>query len=371
MNLDLTQAIKDLDNADVLRLAQTATPPGDYLFATILPETLKYDYQAKTAGMTVRTTMAGLSGMDSPYPETGLIEVSSFSENTAKITNRVRLTEAALREMQQILQRLMLNGQPTVDYIQRTALNFEDKLIIQAHMDAFEWLRGQALVNGTIDWTFNKKRLQVDYGLPTAGKLAARTGTAAYGGSASAFWDDVRAIRRYFRRYGTQGVVMIAHPDTIDEIRYNPANRAVAVSESSDGVTFRRLGTQADTTFSPDTLDNVTLIPYGLEGEVLDPVNPGQTIRLPFMPRGKILAVARGARTRFEVGDGATAPNDIALGYTHLAPTIEGGGTPGRWADIYTPESEPWAIEGRGVSNGLPVLEDVQRLCITSTEMSS
>ena len=352
MDLNLAQAIKDLDNADVLRLATDARPPGDYLFATLLPEMPKFDYQAKSAGMAVRTTMAGLSGMDSPYPETGLIEVSTFSENTAKITNRVRLTEAALREMQQILQRLMLNGQPTVDYIQRTALNFEDKLLIQAHLDAFEWLRGQALVNGVIDWTFNKKRLLVNYGLPTTSRGPNRTGTAAYGGTASAFWDDVRLIRKYFRKYG-MGIVMIAHPDTIDEIRYNPANRAVAVTESSDGVTFRRTGATDDTAFSANTLDMVTLIPYGLEGEILDPINVGRTISMPFMPRGRILAVARGARARFEVGDGATGPNDIMLGYTHLAPTIENGGTPGRWAEIYTPEAEPWAIEGRAVSNGL------------------
>lgn len=368
MNTNLTQAIKDLDNADVLRLAADARPAGDYLFNTLLPEMPKFDYQAKTAGMTVRSTMAGLSGMDSPYPETGLIELSTFSENTAKVTNRVRLTEQALREMQQILMRLQLNGQPTVEYIQRTALNFGDKLILQAHMDAFEWLRGQALVNGAIDWTFDKKRLLVNYGLPAASQLTARTGVDAYGGNASKFWDDVRLMRRYFRRYA-QGVVMIAHPDTIDTIRYNPANRAVAVSEGEGGVTFRRLGTQQDTAFSPDTLDTVTVIPYGLEGEILDPVNVGRTIVIPFMPKGKILGVARGTRQRFDVGDGGTAPNDIQLGYTHLAPTIENGGNPGRWLEIYTPEQEPWAIEGRGVTNGLPVIEATDRICVATTAM--
>jgi hypothetical protein len=118
-------------------------------------------------------------------------------------------------------------------------------------------------------------------------------------------------------------------------------------------------------------LYRITLIPYGLEGEIFDLANPGQTVTVPFMARGKVLFVGSETRPRFIIGEGSTPEVQNALGYTHLAPTVEGGGRPGRWSRVYTPESEPWSLEAQGVSNGLPVIESPDRIVVASTDMSS
>jgi hypothetical protein len=60
---------------------------------------------------------------------------------------------------------------------------------------------------------------------------------------------------------------------------------------------------------------------------------------------------------------------DMALGYTHIAPTVEGNGLPGRWADLGTPDERPWELRGRGVSNVLPVIENPDKLVVLHTEM--
>jgi hypothetical protein len=270
-----------------------------------------------------------------------------------------------------MVKELMLSNQPTLEVLQREALNFVDKLIVQAHLDTFEWLRGKALVTGAINWTFNKKQLLVDYGIPSANLLTNRTGNDAYSGSASKFWDDVQSARRKLKRAIRAA---IAHPDTIDDIVYNSANSIWNASEGSGGaITItRRAGGQSTADRAEETeLYRITLIPYGLEGEIFDLANPGQTVTVPFMPRGKVLFIGNEARPRFIVGEGSTPEVQNALGYTHLAPTVEGGGRPGRWSRVYTPEAEPWALEAQGVSNGLPVIENVNLIVVSSTDMSA
>lgn len=370
MNLNFSQVLASLPDGAVFKIANAARPPADYLFNSLLPEVSSYSYEAKSGTMTVRTTMAGVAGMDSPYPESGALEASTFSEATAKIANRVRLPEKAIREIQQMLMYLQVNGQPTTEQLQQQVFNFADKLLVQAHLDTFEWLRGQALVNGLIDWTFNGKRIYVDYGIPAANKLTTRTGNDAYGGSTSKFWTDVQLIRQTLKR---RIRAMIAHSDTIDEIIYNSVNAAVVLNESDNAVTIVRRagGTSTAEAMETDNRYRVTLIPYSEESEILDLSNPGQTVLVPFMARGKLLAIGTDARTRYTViGEGSTEKVDDALGYTHLAPSTEGGGMPGRWAEVYTPEQQPWSLEGRAVTNGLPVIEDPEKIVVATTAMS-
>lgn len=371
MNFNFAQALAALPPDAAFQIANQARPPANYLFATLLPERAVFDYQAKSGSMTVRTTMAGLSAMDSPYPEGGLIEIETFSENTAKIANRVRLPEAALRQLQNMLKELMISNQPTLPVLQTEALNFVDKLIVQAHLDTMEWLRGKALATGAIDWTFNGKRLLIDYGIPSANFLTNRTGNDAYGGSTSKFWTDVRAARRQLKR---QIRAAIAHPDMIDDIIYNDANSIWNAAEAANGgvVITRRAGGQSTADRQEESEQyRITLIPYGLEGEIMDLANSGQSVTVPFMTRTKIIFVGSEARPRFIVGEGSTPEVQNALGYTHLAPTVEGGGRPGRWSRVYTPEQEPWALEAQGVTNGLPVLENPDLIVVGSSDVSS
>jgi hypothetical protein len=373
MNLNFVAALAALGEGAAFRIANEARPMSDYVFNTLLPEQNRPTFHVSSGGMTVRATMAGLVSMDSPYPPGGLVESSEFAENTAKVANEVFLTEQALRHLQDWMLRTGRGGAGSPEALAQEALNFLDKVIIQPHLDTAEWLRGQALVHGEIVWEFGGKRLDVNYGVPAANFLPTRTGAEAYGAAGSVFWQDIVRLRRALR--GNVRAI-IAHSETIDAIRYNEANAMATVAEGGNSITFRRFVRNTETNqaitgqFSPDTGDNVTLIAYDREGEMLNPADPTTTIILPFMPRGKLLAIGNNTRSGYIVGQGSTdTPDDEGLGYTHIAPTVEGG-RPGRWAELYTPERMPWQLNGRGVTNLLPVIEAPAKIAVATTELA-
>lgn len=367
MNFNLKEALAALDTGAVFRVANEARPGSTYLFETLLPEIRRNDYQAASGSMTVRATMAGLVGMDSPYPEGGTFEISTFSEATAKLAIAVRLPEQQLRELHTLLQQtLSADGRARANEVAaEEVLNFTNKLLVQPQLDVMEWLRGQALITGAIDWTFNEKRLLVDYGIDPSYFLTARTGNDGYGGSTSKFWTDVRLIKSKLRG-NVRGIIV--HPDTAEMILANSANSIQFVAEGDGFVDFVRIVGSTERT-STDPRDRVRLIKYGLEGEILDPARPGKTIQVPFMARGAMLAVGNNNTRAFVVGAGSTPPPENTLGYTHLAPTIEGNNRPGRWARVFTPEGRPWSLEGESAANGLPVIEATDKIVVASTEM--
>lgn len=376
MFLNFAAALATLGEGAVFRVANQVRPAGDYLWATLLPERNRPTYYVESGNMTVRGTMAGLVGMDSPYPPGGMVEVSTFLERTAKLANEVALSEQALRHLQDLLMRMGGQAAASPETLAREALNFLDKVIIQPHLDAMEWMRGQALQYGAINWTFNQKNLMVDYGVPAGNHLPARTiaGGGAYHLPGSVFWSDVQALRRILR--GNVRAI-IAHPDTVDAVRFNPAHAAAVVAEGEGFITLQRFirddaGSVLSGALSQDNSDRVTLVSYGREGEILNPADTSTTLVVPFVDRGKLVAVGNNQASGYVVGQGATQdPEDEnALGYTHLAPTVEGGGSAGRWADLFVPQDRPWELRGRGVTNGLPVVEAPGKVATATTEMA-
>lgn len=373
MNINFAAMIARLGAGAAFRIMNAARPAADYLFNTFLPEQLKPTYNAKSGNMTVRSVMAGLVGTDSPYPPTGLIDAGDFNEQTAKLANRVTLGEMAQRELQALMQSLGGNTAAGEALVQQTGLNFLDKLITQAHLDAMEYLRGMALSTLALDWTFGERRLQVDYtGGLTGQILTNRTGAAGYGGASSTFWTDYRAARSLLKN---QVRAIIAHPETIDMIISNSVNNILVTKQDlTSGTTefVKNVGTGGALVASPDARDRTSIIGYGLEGEVIDPTTPGIGKAVPFMPRGKIILIGNPIPRGFQVGQGSTpsGQNEMPVGYTHIGPTVEGGGHPGRWADLRTPDDSPWVLEGRGVTNGLPVIEAPEKIVVLRTAMS-
>lgn len=349
-------------------IANRARTPANYLFNTFLPERARYGYSIQSGNVTIRATMAGLVGMDSPYPPGGAITSTSLSERTAKIANEIPINEQTMRTLQEMLLHLQVSNAPTNDVVLTQLLNFVAKVIVQPHLDTAEWMRGRALTTGRLQWTMNGIILDVDYGMPSANLLTARAGNDAYGGSTSKFHTDWKAARRILKRVRA----VIAHPTTIDEIRFNTVNQLVTIREDENGVTLRR--TNSDGSFTSDALDVMTFIPYDLEAEVIDPAAPGGTKTIPFMEVGKVIFVAPNTVSGFAVNvdEGSTEdPNrSNELGYTHIAPTVEGGGVPGRWADLFTPQHEPYKVIGRGASNLLPVLEAADKVVVATTAIA-
>jgi len=354
-------------------MINSARTEGDYLLSTILPEELRATYEAKAGAMTIVATMAGLVGMDSKYPPGGAAKGSKFLERTAKIAQHIQLPEETIRELHQLL---MAMGQAanSNDVAINTILNFQDKILTQAQLDTSEWMRGKVLSTGKLQWTFNGIILDVDYGVPAANIFAQRTGTSGYGGSASVFWADWRAARSILKgRVRTT----LAHPDTIDMIVSNEANKLELLSQ--DAVTgtaeFVKFVGDPDTgnrLRSSDARDRARIVGYGAEGEVLDPDNPGSTVAMPFFPRGVIAMVGEVISRGLTVGLGSSVEseqNPVRLGYTHIAPTVEGGGRPGRWSRIYTPEDMPMQVAGQTASNQLVVVEAPEKLVLLNTVM--
>lgn len=373
MDLNFAAILASLGPNAAFRILNTARPPADLLFNTFLPERNKPTYDVKGGSMTITATMAGMVGMDSPYPPGGALSGRAFSENTCKIAQDIPLPEATIRELHALLQ--ATGGDGTDDLARRTVLNFTEKVLGQAQLDTAEWLRGQALTTGGLDWLFNGIHLSVDYGVPPANLFAQRTGTAFYGGTASVFWADWRLGRSKLK----QAVrATLAHPDTIDLIISNPANSIIVTAQDmvSGSATFQKRGRMNNEDINApdaDARNRGSITGYGAEASVLDPANPTIPQAVPFMPRGLIVMIGNPVPRGFQVGGGGNEPdpnNELPIGYTHIAPTVEGGGVPGRWGDVLVPDNAPWMIRGRSAANLLPMIEAPDKLVVLSTAMS-
>lgn len=371
LNLNFLEPIQSLGANAAFDIANSARPAGDYALATFLPEMLKTTYEVRSGTMTIRPTMAGLAAMDGPYPPGGFVDISVFLAESAKIANNVTLPEATLREIQNLVMNLMARGGAVRQTLVQEVLNFLNKVVIQAHMDTMEWLRGQALSSGAINWTFNKKNLVVNYGIPTANILTPRTGNDSYDGSTSKFWVDVLTAEK---RLNYTGLTVIGHPTTINGIIGNTANTLEVLDDTNAIFRVRKFQSiNSQNVPSSDARERLSLVAYGLEGEVFDTTVPGTTKKVPFLPVGKLIFIgANNSNPAYRVGQGATEDVnlDLALGYTHLAPTVEGGGAPGRWARVYVPEGRPYQLTGEGVTNGLPVIEAPAKLVIAQSDIT-
>ena len=368
MDFSFTEAIEQLEGGNLSTIANQARTPDSYLFSSILPERNVQDYKVTTGDMEISATMAGLVAESTEYPEGGHVKLSTFLEETAKIANRATLSEGNLRKLQQIVIQQLVNGNPTTDFLVSEVLNFFDKVILQGHYDTFEWLRAQALVNGEINWKFGGKEVKIDFGVPSGNFIPKATGTEAYDKASSTFWTDVRTLQEKLN-YNVSA--MIIHIDTALAIIANDANKIEVLSDENGIFRLRRLVGDNERA-SGDSRDSVSLVTYSMEGEMINPADQQTTVKVPFMPKKKILGLGRGTRSSYRVGEGSTPDpeTDLELGYTHIAPTVEGGGTAGRWGRVYTPQTKPWQLVGEGVTNGLPVLENPNKVCVLETEIA-
>jgi len=374
MDLDFTQVINDLGgNRGFFEIARSVRTPASYLFQRFLPEQVRPTYDVSTGSMRIIPTFAGLSGMDARYAQVGAMDARTFMERTAKLTAKLPLTENALREIYAFSQAISGQGGDVRGWLRSEVEALFNNVVMQAQLDTMEWLRGQALSEGDgINWRYDNVTLRVDYSIPAENKLTVRTlaSNNAYGGSTSKFWEDVRAAQRLLNYRVT---ALIAHPDTIDAIIHNSVNAARVIGQDGNGGWFdiqRWTGTTEQP--SGDARDTLRLWAYGLEGEVIDPASPTQTIKVPFLAPGKLLAIGAAGRGGYVVGMGSQEQplDNRPVGYTHIGPTVEGANVPGRWGRMYVPQERPWELHGESVTNGLPVIEDPSKIVIAETELA-
>ncbi len=125
---------------------------------------------------------------------------------------------------------------------------------------------------------------------------------------------------------------------------------------------------------SPDARERLVLVAYDREGEIRNPAAPGVTLKVPFVPVGSVGHFGRTDRSAELVpglGSQEIDPeNLLSLGYNHIGPTTEGGGRPGRWMRVYTPQDMPMQLRGDIASNELPVITNRNALVQTSTTLT-
>jgi hypothetical protein len=367
MNIDFSSIIKErFDSATMYEIANgVRTDP--YIGEQLLPNSPSTSNRVDWSNMTITPTMSGIIADDSPYPPSGNISGTRFENYTVKIGTTVPLRERTLRELQSAVDNLQLSGSPTTDYISNTILNFTNLVLMQSLTDTIEYMRWEALTTGKIAWEFNRKKLSINYNIPSTNILTKRTGNDAYDGSSSKFWTDWQEALRLLN-HDVRAVIM--NPQTFDAIINNTVNGVQRdLSPVPGRYVIKRLVTAGDVG-APGTAEVVNnVIVYNGEGEILDPANSDKTKIVSFLPKGKVVFIGNTNRRGFRVSNGAQLDPNLAktLGYTHIGPTVESGLRPGMWVRVYTPESKPYQLVGEAVAHVLPVIENPNKLVIAET----
>lgn len=369
---DILRRIRDSRGMTFPEYGRAARTPADYLLTRFLPEVNKPTYSWTAGGYQIRTTLAHIVSMDTPALGGGLIETTVASGQTLKSGFRENFPEAVLRDLQAWL---AVDATTGGDRAVQQVLNFYQKFLLQSQWDLRELARARFLSGtpGKVSLTAqNGQAVEVDFNLPSSHILTSRTGTSGYAGTASKFWEDYRAARRLL---GYAPMVGLCHPETADITVHNEANN-IAFDQANGEYRVRRFD-RRDSANVP-TGDSLTLLTYNKQAEVMRVDGSGNVVydKVNFIEPGKITWIATGAPSMaldMELGSAeeplSAEDRALALGYTHIGPTVEGGGAVGMFTDIYTVPDEPWALKAHSYANWMPVADNVKRIVVASTEI--
>jgi hypothetical protein len=345
-------------------------PPSDYKFITeVLPMQNKPDFHIAGGSMRLFVGMAAPVPMDSTPPKLGQMEASTFSEETAKFGGRIDMIEKDQRELMSNMANLSLTGASDSEVrglLSNKALAFAS-MFPRAHWSTMEYLATRAIQDGALAIQVNGAPVNVNYGFPSGTIFTERTGTSAYNGSASVFWNDIKLV---YDRLSNPRFIM--NSNTWRAIASQAFNSLDVVGDSFGMTrTFQKFRGSLERQ-SSDPRERMTAQIYDGSGALINYDNVGGVTNHQYIDDGKIICIGEPKPDGFTLDlSGTDDPtNEWALGYTHIAPTVEGLGRSGLWSKVYVPEDRPMQLRGLTFGNYLPVIINPKRLVILRTTIS-
>jgi hypothetical protein len=361
--LNLQNLIAKLDPQIEFELAN-AVPDGEMLWASFLPERQQDSYRIEDSEMHVYSTMAGMVGRDSPYPPGGVVRAQDFKEDILKWAVETALGENDMIKLMQLAQRVGVGGRPNVQVVE-ALLNLEDKVVGQGLRDAMEWMRGQVMQTGILNFTFGQKTVNIDFGIPAGNKLSRlNSGAGSWYTSGTTLWADLEIIRQALDRR-ILGMIMT---ETTAQTIFNTAENNIQVQQTartrySARYTLRRVSESlAANTIPTDFRSSFDIITYDRLATVYDPDGGNATgmQHIPMMADDLVVVIGQPRGGFFDIG--STPLPEHTLGATVVGPTVEGGGAPGRWTRLFTPQTDPGRIIAQGATNALAFLREPRKI---------
>jgi hypothetical protein len=365
-----TAALSRLTNPDALMayVASRQLALSTLFLANLLPPVNSSTDEIQASNVRIVTEPAVLTALDSPYGKVGDIQITDFREGTFKLTGEAKLNEQLQRSMHARANGLMLmnmnnTGVPAGQGVQAIYENFLAKFLDDGVSLAFDYgqeqYRALALAYGKISGKFGNVKLNIDFQVPADYQLA-RTGTAAYGGTASKWWDDVD----YARERLAVEPECVTDPTTFNTILNNDVNKVFvrAKTRISSKLWKWELTRQSSVATSngqtADARYNVTVWVYS--GAVDKPGAPY------FWPTGRVTFIRRTDRS-VELINGSVVTG--GLGVTHIGPNTELGMVPGRYLRVYTPEARAFEVIMNGTEFILPHLQEPRNVVLVATDV--
>jgi len=366
------------------RLARIANTPASYLFINrILPAENRPDWHVTGGTYQMTPTILGNVQMDTEYPPMGNQEASSFLENTTKFAGQMFFTEEQQRNLINMINGIRITasmdardafgdintqmnmvastGRADDNTINGRRINAVLGIIrtIQAsHWSTREWLAGEALTEGKIVYRFNNVDVNVDYKVP-ATNIDVYTGNDRFDQSASKWWTWVKKVHRYL-----SNPIFYLNSTSYYDITENEVNKIESLEIT--GMT-RRLRRYRDDAINQkrDVRETMSVEVYDKSGSILDAANK-RVVSKPFLKDKRVIAIGElnADGVEMELGGMTDPDNPLRLGYTHVGPTIEGGGRPGIYARIFTPEGKPMQCLAETAANMLPLIINSKRMMI-------
>lgn len=367
------------------RLARNANSPDSYLFNTrVLPRMNKPTWNITGGTLTITPTELKPVAMDAEPAPMGNLQATFFNENISKFGGQMFFNEKQQRELITMEQEIFLNAglaggrnpfgdintqmnmlsqtgradSATINGARINRILGVIEAIKLAHFNTSEALSGEALTEGVLDENFSGLDVVVDYKVPAV-NIKDYAGNDRFDQSASKWWDFVRFCYKTLRNPQFFG-----NSNSYFDIVENPVNKVREQFLTGDVRPMSKYNENVITQ-KQDANERMNFNVYDKAGSVMD-ATAKALISKPFLKDKRIVVIGelQTSQIELELGGVTDPDNSLNLGYTHVGPTVEGGGRPGIYANIYSLPQKAQQLFVDTYVNMLPAILNPKKLII-------